>query len=217
VIGARLLADGSGVLLRMLGVRLHLYGRAHVPSDGPCIVASNHVSYVDFAVIQRVRPDGWPPLRFLARWDLVPPGPAWPLMRRLGLIPVDERRAPGRSLPEALDALAAGRPVGVHPEGSVRVGEVPARGRGGAVRLARAAGVPLIPCSVWGTQQVLTRGRRVPPVGRRIGVDVRFGPPVEPDGPNRHATERLMAAIAALTAESRARPPHRDRCPRRSS
>lgn len=199
MIGASLLADGTGALLRLLGVRLHLHGVPHLPADGPFIVASNHVSYVDFATIQASRPHGRAPLRFLARWDLLPPALAHPVMRRLGLIPVDERRRPGRAFPAALRVLEDGGAVGVHPEGRVHPEADPARGRSGAVRLAVASGAPLIPCSVWGTQRILTRGRSVPDLGRPIDVHVRFGPQALPDGPVAAATRDLMTRIGALT------------------
>lgn len=199
MIGARLLADGTGSLLRNLGVRIHVHGLEHLPAAPPLIVASNHVSYVDFAAIQAARPDGWTPLRFLARWDLVPPGLAAPVMRRLGLIPVDERRRRGASVPEALRALEGGAAIGIHPEGRVDPGPVPGQGRSGAVRLAGASGAPLVPCSVWGTQRLLTRGRRLPALRGGVDVHVRFGPPLAGSGRVAESTARLMAAIAGLT------------------
>jgi 1-acyl-sn-glycerol-3-phosphate acyltransferase len=203
MIGAHLLADGTGALLRTLGVRIHVHGAEQLPQRAPAVIASNHVSYVDFAAIQAARPNGWAPLRFLARWDLVPPWLGGPVMRRLGLIPVDERRRPGSSFPEALRALALGEALGIHPEGRVHPGPGPRRGRGGAVRLAAAADVPLVPCSVWGTQRLLTRGRRTPDLRGGVDVHVRFGPPVDTTGHVAVATRRLMAAIGALTAITR--------------
>ncbi len=199
MIGPRLLADGTVALLRALGVRLHVHGTPHLPTEGPFIVASNHVSYVDFAAIQAARPRGRAPLWFLARWDLLPPRIAHPVMRRLGLVPVDERRRPGRAFPEALRVLAAGGAVGVHPEGRVRPGIVPAAGRSGAVRLAAASGAPLLPCSVWGTQRILTRGRKLPELRRPIDVHVRFGAALQLDGSAAAATRRLMERIEGLT------------------
>jgi 1-acyl-sn-glycerol-3-phosphate acyltransferase len=196
----------------MLGVRLHLHDREHVPAAGPCIVASNHVSYVDFAALQAARPPGRPPLRFLARWDLLPPWLAHPLMRRLGLLPVDERRRPGAAFPAALRVLEQGGAVGIHPEGRVRPDAVTARGRSGAVRLALASGVPLVPCSVWGTQRLLTRGRHVPDLRRPIDVHVRFGPPIEVRLPVAHGTRTLMSSITALTRRTLAHAEAVDPC-----
>jgi len=206
VTGARLLADGTGALLRTLGVRIHVHGLEHLPAAPPLIVAGNHVSYVDFAAIQAARPSGWTPLRFLARWDLVPPGLGAPVMRRLGLIPVDERRRRGTSVPEALRALAEGVAVGIHPEGRVHPGPAPGRGRSGAVRLALASGVPLVPCSVWGTQRLLTRGRRIPDLVGGVDVHVRFGPPLPCSGEVAVTTARLMSVIADLTRTTLAGP-----------
>lgn len=206
MIAARLLADGTGALLRTLGVTIHVHGLEHLPAAPPVVVASNHVSYVDFAAIQAARPDGWMPLRFLARWDLVPPTVGAPVMRRLGLIPVDERRRRGASVPEALRALADGVAVGIHPEGRVHPGPVPGRGRSGAVWLAHASGVPLVPCSVWGTQRLLTRGRRIPDLVGGVDVHVRLGRPLPCSGGVAATTARLMSAIADLTRTTLAGP-----------
>ena len=197
--GVRLLMDGAAGLLRLLGVRVVVHGQERLTGDGPLVVAANHVSYVDFAAIQAARPAGCAPLRFLARWDLLPPALGAPVMRRFGLVPVDERRRPGRAFPEALTQLTEGHALAVHPEGRVRPSPLPARGRSGAVRLAAAAGVPLVPCSVWGTQRLLTRGRRTPDLRGGVEVHVRFGPPVDVAGPVVEATRALMARIAELT------------------
>lgn len=197
--GVRLLMDGAAGLLRLLGVRVVVHGQEQLAGDRPLVVAANHVSYVDFAAIQAARPEGREPLRFLARWDLLPPVLASPVMRRFGLVPVDERRRPGRAFPEALARLADGHALAIHPEGRVRPSPVPARGRGGAVRLAATAGVPLVPCSVWGTQRLLTRGRSLPDLRGGVEVHVRFGAPVDVSGPVVTATRALMTCIADLT------------------
>lgn len=197
--GVRLLMDGAAGLLRLLGVRVIVHGREWLAGGDPLVLAANHVSYVDFAAIQAARPAERPPLWFLARWDLLPPAVGAPVMRRFGLVPVDERRRPGRSLPEALARLADGHAVAVHPEGRVRPGPEPARGRSGAVRLAAAAGVPLVPCSVWGTQRLLTRGRRLPDLRGGVDVHVRLGAPVDVSGPVASATRTLMTRIGELT------------------
>lgn len=199
MIGARLLADGAGALMRLIGVQLHLHGASRLPEHGPFIVASNHVSYVDFAAIQAARPQNRPPVWFLARWDLLPPWIAHPVMVRLGLVPVDEQRRPGQAFPAALRVLDDGGAVGVHPEGRVNPETVPGRGRSGSVRLAVTSGAPLIPCSVWGTQRVLTRGRYVADPHRPIDVHVRFGPALPLDGSVATATRDLMATIQRLT------------------
>ena len=66
--------------------------------------------------------------------------------------------------------------------------------------LAAASGAPLLPCSVWGTQRIPTRGRKLPDLRRPIDVHLRFGAAVDPIGHVALATRRLMAEIAALTA-----------------
>ena len=39
--------------LRALDVRVHVHGMEHLPASGPVVLAANHVSYLDFVVLER--------------------------------------------------------------------------------------------------------------------------------------------------------------------
>ena len=56
------------VLFRALGLRIDLAGAEHVPRTGPVVLASNHVSFLDFTLVGlAARPRR---VRFLARHDV---------------------------------------------------------------------------------------------------------------------------------------------------
>ena len=108
-----------------------------------------------------------------------------------------------------------GRGVIVYPEGTLtRDPDLwPMRGKSGAVRLALAGEIPLIPMAHWGTQKIMARYQKGlslwPP---RKTVDVLIGDPVDlSDLYGRsgeraalvEANDRLMAAITALLEELR--------------
>jgi 1-acyl-sn-glycerol-3-phosphate acyltransferase len=186
---------GSGVVeyaIRAAGVDWRVDGLEHLPREGPAIVASNHVSYLDFAFVMLSAPRPRREMRFLARADLFDGRFLGWFLRGVGQIPVDRDRDPLGALRNARACLDRGELVGVHPEGTISPSFVPReRAATGTVRLAEAADVDIVPCAVWGSQRLLTKWRpaRIPPRG--IPVRVRYGAPGASDAEVRHAFDEL--------------------------
>ncbi|MEY3019560.1 MAG: hypothetical protein RLZZ272_544 [Actinomycetota bacterium] len=206
---------GSGVVeygIRALGVDWRVDGLEHLPATGPAIVASNHLSYLDFAFVMLSPPRPRREMRFLARADLFDGRFLGWFLRGVGQVPVDAHRDPLAALRHARACLDAGELVGIHPEGTISPSFVPReRAATGAVRLAEDADVPLVPCAVWGAQRLLTKWRpaRLPPRG--ITVRVRYGEPWRPTGgsPLERTAElmrRISELLAALQAEDALEP-----------
>lgn len=182
-----------------LRYRPRITGTEHVPSSGPVLLASNHLSGLDTILIPSFSPRS---VQFLAKASLFTSRIGRWFFPRIGAIPV--HRTASAAAQAALDTgrevLAAGQVFAVFPEGSrSRDGRLH-RGRGGAAWLALATGATVIPVGLVGTD-------------RRSGgrVEVHFGAPVDltdladlPGGAaRREATERIMSAIQALTAQER--------------
>ena len=180
--------------------RLSHEGREHVPADGALIVAANHVSYLDPAVLGATLPR---PAHFImvgGIWRKT--GLNW-FFRGMRSIPVDREGLMSRSaLKAALDALARGEVVGIFPEGGRALpdGSVPALA--GVALLARRSGAPVLPTGISGTFEALPRGRAIP---RICKIRVRFGPLVRHEGLSREQdaafTTVLMREIRALIDE----------------
>ena len=154
-----------------------------VPS-GPVIVAANHESLLDPPLLALVAPR---PLHFLAKVELwrYPPG-AW-LMDALGGIPIRRDRRDLLSVDRAEQLLRAGESVAIFPQGNVQGGPWTR----GAARLALATGAPLVPVTIIGTRQALSRGRiRFSKIRLVVGEPI----PVEQAKPT-------VAAARVLTAE----------------
>ena len=134
---------GRGVL------RPTVEGLHHVPSTGPVIVASNHLSFADSMVIPFVVPRK---VVFLAKSDyFAGTGVKGALVRAwfegLGMLPVDreDTAAAIASLDTALEVLGRGEAFGIYPEGTrSRDGRL-YRGRTGVAHLALTAGCPVVP------------------------------------------------------------------------
>ncbi len=163
------------VLFGALGLRIDLRGAGRVPRSGPVVLASNHVSFLDFTLLGLAAAPRR--VRFLARHDLFTHPAAGPLLRAMRHVPVD-RDAPAAAYLAARGLVARGEVVGVFPEAGIsRAYDVRAM-MPGAVALAAATGAPLVPVAIWGPQRVATAGRPTDLTrGRPVSIEV--GEPVE--------------------------------------
>jgi 1-acyl-sn-glycerol-3-phosphate acyltransferase len=188
-------------VFKVLRWDVRVTGVEHVPATGGAVVATNHVGYLDFVFsgygVRQQR--GKRRLRFVAKREVFDHPISGPLMRAMGHIPVDRGGQTVNAMREVAAALDAGEMVGMFPEGTISRSFVPLAGRPGAVRMAMAAGVPLIPGALWGTQRIYTKGRKPTPSPGTV-VTVAFGPPVayEPGEAAKDVHLRLMAAIGEL-------------------
>jgi 1-acyl-sn-glycerol-3-phosphate acyltransferase len=201
-----------GLVFRFLW-RPRIDGLEHVPADGPVIIASNHLSFIDSVVIPLAVPRR---VRFLAKAEYFTGrglrGRLTALFFHLiDAVPVERtgNRDSMRSLESALAVLREGTAFGIYPEGTrSRDGRL-YRGRTGVGWLAMTSGAPVVPVALTGTdrvQPVGARGVRVAP------VRVRFGPPVHPADyagqpagrARRGITDEVMRRIADLSPQERA-------------
>lgn len=184
-------------------------GGENIPADGPAVLASNHIGYLDFVFSGYAARERGRRVRFLAKKEIFDKrGVGW-LMRQMGHVPVDRDGAAKESLTAAKVELERGQIIGMFPEATISPSFVPRRGKTGTVRLAQETGAPLIPVAIWGTQRILTKWR--PKKFRRgIPVVVNVGAPMKvlPGEDAQEATDRLMASIAQLLAEAQAQYPH---------
>src|SRR5919106_2077911 len=140
--------------------RVRSIGVHHIPTHGGAVIASNHVGYLDFAFIGYAALPQQRLVRFMAKQEVFDHWISGPLMRGMRHLPVDRFGGAVAAIDTAVEALKAGEVVGLHPEGTISRSFVPARAKTGAARIAMRASAPLIPTAVWGSQRLLTKGRR---------------------------------------------------------
>lgn len=198
--------------------KMRFTGREKLPADGSFVLAPNHYSEFDpLIVAAAVWRLGRAP-RFMAKESLFRVPVVGAALRATGMIPVartSSRAASAQTISQSRELVENGRGVIVYPEGTLtRDPDLwPMRGKSGAVRLAMAGDIPLIPMAQWGTQAIMGRYQKGlklwPP---RKPIDIVFGDPVDlSDLKDRQgepaaiaeATERLMKAITALLEEIR--------------
>lgn len=183
-------------------------GSEYVPARGPAVLATNHVGYLDFVFVGAAAREKKRLVRFLAKKEVFDHKIAGPLMRGMRHVPVDRFGRAGDAIDAAVEALRAGEVIGMFPESTINPSFVPGEGRSGAARMAMAAGAPLIPGAVWGSQRILTKNRPKN-FQRNLVIMVSFGAPInyERDEDPRNVTARLMARISELVEESQNRYP----------
>ncbi|WP_280201614.1 lysophospholipid acyltransferase family protein [Nocardia cyriacigeorgica] len=154
--------------------RVQVSGMENIPEVGGALIVSNHAGTVplDGLMLQLAIHDHHPKqraLRLLAA-DLVFETPV------LGVL----ARKAGHTLacrPDAERLLRTGELTGVFPEGFKGVGKNYADryklqrfGRGGFVAAAVRTGVPIIPCSIVGSEEIYPKLADIKPLARLLGL-----------------------------------------------
>jgi 1-acyl-sn-glycerol-3-phosphate acyltransferase len=143
--------------VRLARIRVQVAGRELIP-ERPCIFMSNHVSNLDPPILLPLLPyrTAFFIKRSLLKIPVVGVG-----MRLAGFIPVDRDgrlESARESVQAASKVLASGVNVSTFPEGTrSRTGRL-LPFKKGAFYLAMESGAPVIPVSIWGSEQMMTKG-----------------------------------------------------------
>ncbi|MFT4052205.1 MAG: lysophospholipid acyltransferase family protein [Microbacterium sp.] len=218
---------GAAAVVPLAGLlaKIEITGAENLPIDGPYVLAPNHYSEFDPIIVAVATWRMGRAPRFMAKESLFRIPVLGALLRGTGMIPVARAAsatAARQTIAHAEDLVAHGRGVIVYPEGSLTRDEDlwPMRGKTGAVRLALAGNIPVIPMATWGVQKILPRYGKLSLWPLRKRVRVKVGPPVDLDAyctagvgaaNLAAATDAVMADIAALLGELRGQEPPAER------
>ncbi|MGH9055547.1 MAG: lysophospholipid acyltransferase family protein [Acidimicrobiales bacterium] len=178
--------------------RIEIRGREHLPASGAFVIAPVHRSNIDTLIascLTRRR------VRFMGKDTLWKYGWSGALLTSLGGFPV-HRGAPDReALRVCEDAVRAGEPVVLFPEGTRQSGPSVQPLFEGAAFVAARAGVPIVPVGIGGSEWAMPKGERTV---RLVKVVVVIGEPIVP--PQRAPGARVpRREVAELTDELRVR------------
>jgi 1-acyl-sn-glycerol-3-phosphate acyltransferase len=190
---------------------LRVEGLDNVPRKGPAIIAANHVSFLDsFFIPLMIRRRK---VTYLAKADYFNSWKTAWFFRMVGQIPIerDDKAQAREALDAGVEVLKAGKLLGIYPEGTRSPDGRVYRGRTGVARIALAAGVPVIPCGLVGTQQVMPKNAKLPRL-RHVRIRVSFGAPLDfsryagkerDRGVLRAVTDEIMGEIVQLSGQPR--------------
>ena len=183
-------------------------GLRHVPSNGPVIIASNHLSFSDSIFMPLVVTRK---VTFLAKSEyFTSPGIKGFIKKltfiALGQVPID--RSGGKrseaALLTGLRLLRENQCLGIYPEGTRSPDGRLYKGRTGIARMAIESAAPVIPVAMFNTAEIQPTGQVVPKVRR---VEMVFGEPMYFSGDSsdqsvlRDVTNKIMEKIAELSKQ----------------
>jgi 1-acyl-sn-glycerol-3-phosphate acyltransferase len=154
--------------------KIKFRGVENIPLEGACIITPNHVTYADpvwmtIPVKRRI---------YYMAWDKPFRIPVLGLlMRMFGAFPVNlDVAADASAQREAIELLRNGKALVIFPEGGrTRTGKLMPF-KMGAFRMALAHGVPILPVSIKGAENIWPVGRVFPRPGR---LTITYHPPIE--------------------------------------
>ena len=168
------------------------YGRENMP-EGAALVCANHSSALDPFLIA-YSAGVTHPIRFMTKVELFRIPVIAPILRALGMFPVDREGGGAMAVKGAMKYLKAGDKVGMFPEGTRVSSEEESAAKNGAVRLAAKMGVPVVPVYLAREKKLFRRSLLVIGVPYRIEVDKKT---VKQEDYDRLAAE-MMEKIRVL-------------------
>src|SRR2546429_5810508 len=158
--------------------RVRVEGIENMPSKGPAILASNHLSFSDSIFLPMVLRRR---ITFVAKAEYFEdPKTAW-FFRAVGQIPIKRGggSASQRALDSALEVLPGDGVFGIYPEGTRSPDGRLHKGHTGVARLALQTGAPVLAVAMIGTREAQPIGQALPRMF--MPVTVRISPPMHFD------------------------------------
>lgn len=162
-----------------------------VPADGPVIIASNHIGWLDGPLLVATAPR---PAHALVK-DESFRGRNGLILRLGAQIRVSREAVDSGAVRKAVQALRAGQSIVLYPEGTRGDGEFTAI-KGGIGYLALVTGAPIVPVAIFGTRKAGQSSGAKPEKGARI--DVIYGAPIQF---MNHSWPREKESVAEATAQ----------------
>ncbi|HXN98517.1 MAG TPA: lysophospholipid acyltransferase family protein [Candidatus Acidoferrales bacterium] len=181
--------------VRIAGVRVRVEGVGNIP-PGVCIFAANHVSNMDPLAFVPAIPRR---VAILVKKEVFRIPILGTAMRMAKLVPVDRenREAAAGSVDTAVKYLREGLSFAVYPEGTRSHDGRLLPFKKGTFLIAIRAGVPVVPVSIVGAQDLLRKGEWSVRPGE---VSIHFGPAVDVSPYTEEQRADLMARVEELVA-----------------
>jgi 1-acyl-sn-glycerol-3-phosphate acyltransferase len=188
--------------------RCRVMGRERLPWRGAAVIVANHLSLVDVVVLYGL----YRPFKWVSKSSLFKvPFLGWNMALN-GYVPVTRGAADSvrRMLARCRALLDQGSPLLMFPEGTRSASGALQPFKDGAFRLAREAGVPVIPVAMSGTHECLPKHGLV--MRSRMDAVVEVLEPIDsrafpdPGALRDAARDAIAAALARRPAPERSRP-----------
>ena len=185
--------------------RLEVHGRENVPDNGAFVLAPVHRSNIDFLLASTLTKRR---MRFMGKdslWKYAWLGKIW---TALGAYRVRRGTPDREALRQTVEAIKAGEPAVIFPEGTRQSGPVVDNLFDGAAYVAAKTGVPIVPVGIGNSEAAMPKGSKML---KPVKIVVTVGKPIEvrltPEGrvarsAVRETTEELQTEIQRLYDEA---------------
>ena len=171
-----LIADAAHTVLQ---VRVHPQGLEKIPSQGRVMLVCNHLDNVDPVIIMH-QVKKMQTLAFIAKRETATMFVVGKFMHKLlcQRINRENDREALKTILKCIDIIKKDKAsIAVFPEGGIRGGNVLHPFRHGVFKIAQRTQVPIVVCTLWGTQNVFHNGLRL----KHTDVDFHVLGVVQPD------------------------------------
>ena len=180
-----------GRLLEDMGIHVSIEGVENLDFEGPCVFEANHMSTLETlflpCIIQPLRDTTFVVKRQLLGYPCL--GPVLAAREPIALGRANPREDLKLVMDDGQKILGSGRSVIVFTQGTRRTNVEPGDFNSLAVKLARKAGVPVVPIALktdaWGEGSLI---KDIGPINPKLPIHVRFGAPVEIKGAREEHT-----------------------------
>ncbi|HHX86633.1 MAG TPA: 1-acyl-sn-glycerol-3-phosphate acyltransferase [Firmicutes bacterium] len=132
-----------------LAYRWQVYGLENIPSSGPFIICSNHISWFDPPLVACSIPPELP-VHFMAKQELFSNFLFRAILKRMGAFPINRNGVDYTAIRTSFKLLAEGKIVCLFPEGTRSPTGAPQKAQPGAAMIAARSKVPVLPVAVTG-------------------------------------------------------------------
>jgi 1-acyl-sn-glycerol-3-phosphate acyltransferase len=187
--------------------KIEVAGLDRLPTNGPAILAPNHISFLDSAFLMLVVPRR---ISFVGKAEYMDSWKTKFVFPMMGMIPID--RSGGDKSQGALDAaksvLDRGELFGIFPEGTRSRDGVLYKGHTGAARLAMQVGCPVFPVGIVGTDAIQPPDAKAPKLFKKCSITIgraikpeRYKGRAEDHIVLRQMTDEIMFEIRDMTGQ----------------
>lgn len=157
------------IILKLIS-RYKVIGLNNLPSSGPALVVSNHISNWDPLMLGVAMPRQ---INFIAKSELSRIPLVGSLIKAWGAVPIKRGHSDREALSKSIELLKDGRVIGIFIEGRRNLGnpEKMIKPQPGAAMLALKSEVPVIPMAIINTNRILRSLKRVKVI---IGKPIDF-------------------------------------------
>ena len=191
-----LIADAAHTVLQ---VRVHTQGLEKIPTEGRVMLVCNHLDNVDPVIIMH-QVKKMQTLAFIAKREVASMFVVGKFMHKILCQRVNREndREALKTILKCIEIIKEDKAsIAVFPEGGIKGGNVLHPFRHGVFKIAQRTQVPIVVCTLWGTQNVFHNGLRLKPTD----VDFHVLGVVQPDEIKGKTAVEVGQMIHGMMAE----------------